>query len=111
MIEKPEGKYLVDLKSWKGTAAEIYVNDQRAGLSALPPFSLDITRFIKPGSNKIEVNVLGSLKNLLGPHFNNPAPGFVSPWLWRNVRSYPPGKEYQVLDYGLFDDFVLLKTM
>jgi len=110
-IEKPEGRYFVSLKNWNGTIAEIYVNDQPAGLSAFPPFRSEITRFIKPGSNKIEVNVLGSLKNLLGPHFNNPAPGFVSPWLWRNVKSYPAGKEYQVLDYGLFDDFVLLKTM
>jgi len=54
------------------------------------------------------VNVIGSLKNLLGPHHNNPKPGFVSPWIWRNVKSYPSGKEYQILDYGLFEEFKLL---
>jgi hypothetical protein len=62
---------------------------------------------IKPGLNKIEVKVIGSLKNLLGPHHNKPKPGFVSPGVWRNVKFYPAGKDYQILDYGLFEDFEL----
>jgi len=56
----------------------------------------------------VEVRVLGSLKNLLGPHFNNPAPGLVSPWHFRNVKLYPPGKDYQLIDYGLMEEFKLL---
>ncbi len=57
---------------------------------------------------KIDVKVIGSLKNLLGPHFNNPAPGLVGPWHFRNVKSYPGGKDYQLLDYGMMEDFQLL---
>ena len=96
------------LDNWHGTMAEVTVNGQHAPVIAFPPYHSDITGLIKPGINKIDVNVIGSLKNLLGPHHNNPKPGFVSPWTWRNVNIYPSGKEYQMLDYGLFEDFTLL---
>ncbi|MDO9579653.1 MAG: hypothetical protein Q7J06_03670, partial [Bacteroidales bacterium] len=62
---------------------------------------------IKPGENKIDVKVIGSLKNLLGPHHNNPEPGFVGPGSFRNVKGYPAGKDYHMIDYGLFEDFSL----
>lgn len=107
---EPEGKFFVSLNNWKGTIAEVYVNGQKADPVAFPPYRSDVSKLIKEGKNKIEVKVIGSLKNLLGPHFNNPAPGMVSPWLWRNVKSYPPGQDYQMLDYGLYDDFTLLHT-
>ncbi len=107
-IEDPEGRYSVSLNDWKGTIAEVAVNGKPATVIAFPPYQTDITDLILPGTNKIDVKVIGSLKNLLGPHFNKPAPGLVSPWLWRNVKSYPPGNEYQLLDYGLEKEFVLL---
>jgi hypothetical protein len=108
-IAKPEGKYLIALGKWNGTIAEVTVNGQNATVIAFPPYQSDITALMKPGVNKIEVSVIGSLKNLLGPHHNNPKPGLVSPWIWRNVRSYPSGNDYQILDYGLMDDFILYK--
>ena len=110
-IEEPEGAYVVKLNQWKGTIAELVVNGQFAGVIAFPPYENDVTRFIKPGNNKIEVSVTGSLKNLLGPHFKNPAPGLVSPGNFRNVKSYPAGKDYQLLDYGLMEEFDLLKEI
>jgi hypothetical protein len=108
-IEKPEGQYFVSLNNWKGTVAEVWVNDQPAPLIAFPPYQSDVTALIKPGSNKIEVKVIGSLKNLLGPHHNNPAVGLASPGNWRNVKAYPAGKDYQMLDYGLYEEFALLQ--
>jgi hypothetical protein len=107
-IENPEGAYLVSLENWKGTVAEVTVNGEQATLIAFPPYQSDVTQLIKPGINKIDVKVIGSLKNLLGPHFNNPAPGLVGPWHFRNVKNYPAGKDYQLLDYGLMGEFTLL---
>ncbi len=107
-IENSDGKWEIALGNWSGTMAEVSVNGQHAPVIAFPPYHSDITGLIKPGINKIDVNVIGSLKNLLGPHHNNPRPGFVSPWTWRNVKFYPSGKEYQMLDYGLFEEFTLL---
>jgi hypothetical protein len=108
-IEKSEGKWKIGLGKWNGTIAEVSVNGQAASVIAFPPYETDVTGLIKPGLNKIEVKVIGSLKNLLGPHHNNPKPGFVSPGTWRNVKSYPAGKDYQILDYGLFEEFVLYR--
>jgi len=108
-IENPDGTYLVSLGNWKGTIAEVKVNGTPANVIAFPPYLSDVTDLIKPGVNKIDVTVIGSLKNLLGPHFNNPKPGLVSPWLFRNVKGYPAGKDYQLLDYGLMEDFTLLQ--
>jgi len=107
-IEIPDGQYLISLNNWKGTIAEVTVNDAPAPLIAFPPYRSDITDLIKAGINKIEVKVIGSNKNLLGPHFNNPAAGLVSPGHFRNVKSYPAGKDYQLFDYGLFEEFQLL---
>ncbi len=107
-VSKPEGKYEVSLGKWKGTVAEVAVNGQPAGVIAFPPYQADITGQIKQGTNKIDVKVIGSLKNLLGPHHNNPASGIASPGMWRNIKSYPAGKKYQMYDYGLMEDFVLL---
>jgi hypothetical protein len=53
----------------------------------------------------VEVKIVGSNKNLLGPFHNNPRPGLVSPGHFRNVRAYPAGDDYQQLDYGLMGDF------
>jgi|WetSurMetagenome_2_1015567.scaffolds.fasta_scaffold01674_4 hypothetical protein len=107
-IDNPDGKYIVSVPNWKGTLAEVKVNGTAADPVAFPPYESDVTDLINPGVNTVEVKVFGSLKNLLGPHFNNPAPGLVSPWHWRYVKSFPPGKDYQLLDYGMMDEFYLL---
>ena len=108
-IEKADGRWQVSLGKWNGIVAEVRVNDQSATLIAFPPYVSDITGLIKPGINKIDVKVIGSLKNLLGPHHNNLKPGLASPGSWRNVKSYPSGADYQMIDYGLMEDFSLLR--
>lgn len=102
------GNYVVELGDWNGTVAEVYVNNTKAGWIGYDPFRLDITKFVKEGKNEIDIVVIGSLKNLLGPHYHNPAPGLASPWHWRNVAEKIPGNEYQLTDYGLTEDFNLL---
>ena len=87
--------------------AAVTVNGRPAGVIAYDPFELDITKYLVVGKNKIDVLVIGSLKNLLGPHHRSPAPGLASPWHWRGVETYPAGKDYDVYDYGLMEDFQL----
>jgi len=106
-IENNAGNWKISLGKWNGTMAEVSVNGIKSEIIAFPPYSADITQLIKPGVNKIEIKVIGSLKNLLGPHHNNPRPGLVSPWSFRNVKKYPSGSEYQMIEYGLFEDFTL----
>jgi len=108
-IEDPDGDYVVELGKWTGTVAQVDVNGEKAGIIGFPPYRLDISGQLRKGSNIIAVKVTGSLKNLMGPHFNDPAPGLVSPWLFRNVKEYPAGKDYHLIDYGMSNEFALLK--
>jgi hypothetical protein len=106
-IDNPQTHYLVSLGNWAGTVAEVTVNGKQAGIIGFEPYSVDVSGLIEKGSNTVEVIITGSNKNLLGPFHGNPAPGAVSPWHFRGVKSYPSGSSYQQLDYGLMDDFWL----
>jgi hypothetical protein len=110
VLHKRDGRnYIVQLGKWEGTLCTIKVNHVYRGTLAYPPYQADISPWLKNGNNTVEINVFGSLKNLLGPHHNKPAPGLVSPWHWRNVVKYPPGKEYDTYDYGLMEDFSIIE--
>ncbi len=104
-------RYSVHLKNWRGTVAEVRVNDQKAGVFISEPYSVDVTKFLKKGSNTITVSVTGSLINTLGPHHNHQPLGSAWPGMFKqgNPKGYPPGKEYRFIDYGLNDRFELLR--
>ncbi len=103
-------RYRVKLNAWQGTVAEIKVNNKKAGIIGWQPYELDITESLNSGENKVEVIVTGSLKNLLGPHHKNPTKGFVTPWsFFRADQNQPPGNAYNLLDYGLMEDFDILQ--
>lgn len=107
-IDEIKGPYAVQLHKWNGTVAEVYVNGQKAGMIAFDPYRLDVTPYLRQGDNQVEVRVVGSLKNLLGPHYRNPAPGLASPWHWKGVWKPISGTGYQLMDYGLMEDFDLV---
>jgi lysophospholipase L1-like esterase len=110
-LDKIDRAFAVRLGKWKGTVAAVKVNGAFAGIIAFDPYTLDISSSLHPGKNRIEVIVVGSLKNLLGPHHNSPKPGLVSPWQWRYVSSYPPGRQYDTYDYGLMEDFEVVSEV
>lgn len=108
-VDDPSKPHAVQLNRWNGTVAEVYVNGQKAGIIASDPYRLDITSYLKSGKNHVDVQVIGSHKNLLGPHYRNPAPGLASPWHWKYVEKPIPGEEYQMMDYGLMEEFDLVR--
>ena len=108
-VAKPTGRYFVSLPKWYGSVAKVNVNGKPAGHIAWQPWQCDVTEQIKPGRNEIEVVVIGTLKNTLGPHHGNPGVGRAWPGMFRNgpEPGPPPGKQYHTLGYGLFEPFVL----
>ncbi len=102
-------KIKVKLNDWHGTVASVHVNGKKAGIIGWPPYELDISEFVGSGENKINVRVTGSFKNLLGPHHNVTRRGIVTPWSFKYApEEQPAGNEYDLLDYGLFEDFSVL---
>jgi hypothetical protein len=47
---------------------KVRINEAEAGVIMWMPYELDITSLVKPGENKIEVELISTLRNLLGPH-------------------------------------------
>ena len=101
-----QGKYCIRLGKWEGTVAEVWVNDQKAGIvyNLQQP---DVTKYLRVGDNEVTVRVIGSLKNLYGPHYSD-ARGIMSPWMWNNVATQRSGKDYDLRNYGLYTPFKLL---
>ena len=103
-------RLIVRVGEWRGSVAEVKVGGQSAGFIFRAPFELDITDFIRAGQNTVSVTVFGTLKNTLGPHHNNPPLGTAWPGMFQKgpQGGYPPGSAYDVVGYGLFQDFKLL---
>ena len=68
-----------------------------------------MTKCVKRGQNEVEVTVIGTLKNTLGPHHGKPALGAAWPGSFHVGPSPgpPPGASYSTVAYGLFEPFVL----
>jgi len=104
-----EGRYVVRLDTWNGCVASVIVNGKEAGIIGWQPWEADITGLVKDGENTVEVVVYGTLKNLLGPHHNNPPRGRAWPAMFQNgPDTQPPGSDYDVIGYGLFEDFTVV---
>ncbi len=107
------GRYIVRLGAWRGAAAEVFVGAKPAGVIAFAPYELDVTEALAAGPNEISVVVTGTLKNTLGPFHNQPPLGRAWPGSFQQGAKggRPPGSEYSVVDYGLFEDFKLLRKI
>lgn len=109
--EVPE-RVMVKLNRWQGTVAEVRVNGYHAAILAWQPFETEITPLLTTGVNEVEVVVYGSLKNILGPHHFVARRGIVTPWSFKYAPEVQPtGNEYDLLDYGLLEDFSVMVSM
>jgi len=108
-VKRPAGRYLVELDKWYGSVAEIIVNGKSAGHIAYKPWQCEVTDLIKQDTNTVEVLVIGTLKNTLGPHHAGKGLGSAWPGMFQQgpETGPPPGKDYHTIDYGLFESFVL----
>ncbi|MCD8186552.1 MAG: hypothetical protein LUD68_08990, partial [Rikenellaceae bacterium] len=101
-------RYEVELDRWNGTVAAVYVNGQQAGIIGWPPYRLNVTDYIRPGENRVEVKIVGSFKNLFG-NFYVDARGQINPSLMKRAPEVQPSpEEFDLFDYGLFGDLRLL---
>jgi hypothetical protein len=109
-IATASGRYFVKLGDWNGSLAKVSVNSKDAGVIFTPPFELDITNIAKAGTNEIEVKVIGTLRNTLGPYHNGPPHGGVGLGDFQKnpASGQPAGELYDTIGYGLFEPFTLI---
>jgi hypothetical protein len=102
--------YKVYLKNWKGSVAEVWVNEKQAGVIAWQPYELDVTSWLKEGENLLTVKVTGSLKNTFGFFYNDNNNWIFGPHSWNNApEKIPPASDYFLMDYGMMEPFELLE--
>lgn len=112
-VDKPKGTYKVCLPDWYGSVARVEVNGNCAGYIVAAPWECDVTDHLKRGANVIDVVVIGTLKNTLGPHHAGAGLGSAWPGMFqRGPETGPPsGREYAGVEYGLFEPFVLKQEL
>lgn len=72
---------LLALDELHAIVAEVWVNGAQAGVILLPPHEVDVTPWLRAGENEIEVRLVTSLRNLLGPlHRKGGDPGWTGPF-------------------------------
>jgi hypothetical protein len=103
------GEVAVALPSWRGSVAQVMVNGQLAGYITHAPWRCAVTSFLQPNRNVIDVLVIGTLKNTLGPHHGQPSLGTAWPGMFQKGPSTgpPAGAEYDTVGYGLMKPFEL----
>lgn len=108
-VDRPRGQYVVCCPSWYGSVAEVRVNGKLAGHLVSRPWEVDVSDAIKAGKNRIELRVIGTLKNTLGPHHGHPALGRAWPGAFRvaPAQGPPSGSQYDTVGYGLLGPMVL----
>jgi hypothetical protein len=88
------------LPSWAGTLVRIVVNGKKAGLIGWPPYELDVTEALGPGTNRIGITVVSSRRNLLGPlHCSEVYPGWTGPGEFVDLKRW--SDDYVSVPYGL----------
>ncbi|HXP61575.1 MAG TPA: glycosyl hydrolase [Dongiaceae bacterium] len=111
-VGQKTGRYAVALGAWYGSVAKVSVRGRALGYIDAPPWECDVTKWIQPGDNDIEVTVIGTLKNTLGPHHGNPPLGAAGPSSFQHAPNPgpPAGERYSTVPYGLAEPYVLKHT-
>lgn len=109
-IPKSGEQFKIKLNKWNGILAEVFVNDQKAGIISYPPYELNISKFLREGKNTISVKVIGSLKNTFGYFYKDNNRWINGPGDWDTAPAKTATPEqYFFMDYGLFEPFSLIR--
>ncbi len=105
---KLESDFIIRLNEWKGTVAEVIIDGKHRGIIQSKPYELKVR--LSYGKHEVSVNVIGSNKNTFGPHHYFTSPGIVTPWSFKRAPEIQPaGENYDLIDYGLMQDFEVIK--
>jgi len=101
-------RYELDLSAARGSAFNITVNGTEIGVLAFSPFRGDVTGALKQGANTLEVEVIGSLRNTLGPlHYDVENPEWIGPREFSDEEHWTDS--YHFVPYGFIGEPKLIR--
>lgn len=105
---KPESgkRFVLEIPDWNGTLLKVHVNGRLAGRIAWKPYEVDITDYVSAGKNVLNIEMVGSRRNLLGPlHLDQKYPVWTGPYQYKQEHDWTD--KYVRLPYGLTGEPVL----
>jgi hypothetical protein len=82
------------------TVADVWINGENAGQIVWGPFELDISKHLKDGRNTVRIDLVNTLRNLLGPHHHQRGELHgVGPESFRDQGNWTD--IYQMVAYGM----------
>ena len=104
-----KGNYRLEFNKKLASLVSVKVNGEETGDILWKPYSVDLTPFIKKGKNEIEITLIASLRNLLGPHHIEegenfevtPACFFKEDTIWGTWYKKPWNDAYCFVAFGI----------
>ncbi len=99
--------------AWEGfILAELFINGHAVKNLVLPPYTCEITPWLKQGSNKIKLVLYGSNRNLLGPHHHIKGElDFVGPNIFLGKKGYEDFVSPEILQESTWtEDYSFVRT-
>jgi hypothetical protein len=105
-IELPEraSALILRISDWAGAVINVRLDDGPDHVMAFPPFELRLDLDGRADRRQLTVDVVGTLKNLFGPHFSSERieQRWSGPRAWLEHPPMPaPGHGYEIVSYGL----------
>jgi hypothetical protein len=95
----------LEIGNWRGALLGVSVNGGKEELLPWPPYTLDISPYLKPGNNRISITVYGHRRNSFGPFYMNEATPFWNGPLQFKTRQQD---DKQLVPCGLLSDVKLV---
>ena len=62
---------MLEIAGLRAALAHVHINTRHVGTTAWQPHQVDISAGLQAGENTIDITLVGTLRNLLGPHHLN----------------------------------------
>lgn len=106
-----KGNYKLEFNKKLASLVSVKVNGEEAGDILWKPYSVDLSPFINDGENDIEITLIASLRNLLGPHHIEegenyevtPASFFKDDTIWGTWHKKPWNDDYCFVGFSISD--------
>ena len=109
-INLPKDNYKLVFDKKLASLVSVKLNGEDVGDILWRPYSVDLSPYIKDGENDIEITLISSLRNLLGPHHMakgeiymvSPSCFFNDDSVWGKVDKKSRNEDYCFVEFGLF---------
>jgi hypothetical protein len=106
-VPKSTKQIRVQVPQWAGSVIEVLLDGKRVQVLGWQPYVCEAN--VTPGSHTVAVRVMATPRSLFGP-FHNPQKQRMIAWpgFWTEFPEHQPaGAQYDLLDYGLLEPFVV----